>query len=185
MHVVELLHVLFMREDVEWHIAPLPKPIMGVSVDGGREAQPGQQGATSGIALIAGQGGNNLLRLPLLQFLHEADDGFGRFGSNQQVKVIGHQNPAIQKEPGFRPKLAPDRDKHPTESLASKEAAAAVGAGGDELQLAALEMASISWHHNSIGRREGKRESQSCARSAPACAVACLGRCSEKEQCER
>ena len=79
----------------------------------------------------------------------------------QQVKVIGHQNPTIQKKSGFFPKLSQDLDKHPAEGLASKEATAAIGACGDELQLAALERASVDEHYNSIGRREGKRESQS------------------------
>jgi hypothetical protein len=43
-----------MREDIERHITSLPEPIIGITVDGGREAQPGQQGTTSEIALIPG-----------------------------------------------------------------------------------------------------------------------------------
>ena len=69
--------------------------------------------------------------------------------------------PTIQKKSGFFPKVSQDLDKHPPEGLASKEAAAAIVACGDELQLAALERASVDEHYNSMGRREGKRESQS------------------------
>lgn len=104
--VVELLHLLFMREDIERNITPLPQPMIGITVDGGREPQPRQQRATAGMVLIPLQGSDNLLRRPFLQFLHEAHRGFGGLGSNQQVEVIGHEDPAIQKKSSFPPKLA-------------------------------------------------------------------------------
>jgi hypothetical protein len=40
--------------------------------------------------LIPGQGGDNLLRGPLLDFLHEADGSFGGLGLDQQVKMLRH-----------------------------------------------------------------------------------------------
>ena len=39
-------------------------------MDAGRQAQPGQQGTTSRVVAVAGEGGDCLLRRALLQFLH-------------------------------------------------------------------------------------------------------------------
>jgi hypothetical protein len=98
------------------------------------------------MVLIPRQGGDNLLRRTLLQFLHEADGSFGRFGSNQEMKVIGHKDPAHQPKSGFLPPLAKNVDKRRAESLATEEPITAIGTRGDELQLSTLEMASIDWH---------------------------------------
>jgi hypothetical protein len=121
------------------------------------------------MVLIPGQGGDNLLRRPLFEFLHEANHGFGGLGSDQQVKVIGHQHPADQQESGFLAELAQRLDENPAGALTRKQPTAAIGAGGDELQLARLQMASIDRHTRNIGGFGQSRESQSCARSAPAC----------------
>jgi hypothetical protein len=52
--------------------------------------------------------------------------------------------------------------------LARKQPVAAIGAGGDKLQLAGLKMASINRHPWNIGGYGERRESQSWARYAPA-----------------
>jgi len=130
-------------------------------VDGWGKSQPRQQIATPGMVLIPRQGGDNLLRRTLLQFLHEADGGFSSFGSNQQMKVIRQKDPADQRKSGFLPQLAQNVDKRRAESLASEETTAPIGARRDELQLSTLEMASIDGHDDSIDRCEAKRESQS------------------------
>jgi hypothetical protein len=113
------------------------------------------------VILIPRQRGDNLLRRPLFQFLHEADRGFGRFGSNQQMKVIGHEDPAHQQKSGFLPPWAQNVHKGPAESRASEDTIAAISAGGDKLQLTGLKMASKDRHVNSIDRCEAKGESQS------------------------
>ena len=61
-----------------------------------------------------------------------------------------------------------DLTERPQEALASKQPAAAIGAGGNKLQLAGRKMASIDWHTRNIGRQGERRESQRWARSAPA-----------------
>ena len=58
---------LFPREDIERDIAPLPQSMARIAVDGGRQSQSRQQGAASGLVLIPGEGGDNLLRGSLLQ----------------------------------------------------------------------------------------------------------------------
>lgn len=98
-HVIWFLHLLLVREDVERNVTPLPDAVIAIAVDAGREAQTGQQGAAPGITLIAGQGSDNLLRRPLLEFLEEADRSVGRLGPDQQVKVIGHQDPTVRRSP--------------------------------------------------------------------------------------
>jgi len=62
--------------------------------------------------------------------------------------------------------LAQSLGKDPAEALASKQPAAAIGAGGDKLQLAGLKMASMNRHTRNIGGHGGSREPQSWARSA-------------------
>ena len=79
-----------------------------------------------------------------------------------------HQYPADHQEPGFLAELAQRLDKDPAEALARKQPVAAIGAGGDKLQLAGLKMASVDRHTGDIGGHGDSRESQSCARSAPA-----------------
>ena len=138
-------------------------------MDGRRQSQSGQQGVAAGMILLPGQGGDNLLGGALLEFLQEAHGSFGGLGSDQQVKVLGHEHPADQKESGFLADLPQSLDKSPAEALTRKEAAAAIGAGGDELHLPTLEMASVDGHTKNIGGHGPKRESQSWARSAPAC----------------
>ena len=159
---------LFPREDVERDIAPLPQSMARIAMDSGGQPQSGQHGAAPGLVLIPGEGGDNLLRGALLQLLHEADDSLGRFRFNQQVKVLRHQHPADQEEAGFLAELTQRLDKGPAKALTREEPAAAIGAGGNELQLAGLEMASIDRHERNIGGRGQGREwseSQSWARS--------------------
>ena len=148
MQVVELLHVLLMREHVERDITALPDAIIGITVETGRQAQPSQHGATARIILMAGEGGDDLLCRALLQFLPEADGGFRRVGTNQKVKMIGHQHSADEKESRFLPQLAQRVDKDGAESLASKQAVATIGTRRNELQLPTLEMTPINWHAN-------------------------------------
>ena len=70
-------------------------------------------------------------------------------------------------------------DEDSAKALTRKQPAAAIGAGGDELQMARLKMASIDRHTRNIGGFGQSRESQSCARSAPARQeIACLSRVS-------
>ena len=95
---------------------------------------------------MAGEGGDDLLCRALLQFLHEADRGFRRVGTNQPVKMLGHQHPADEKEPRFLPELAQRVDEDGAESLASKQAVATIGAGGEELQFPPREVASTHGH---------------------------------------
>ena len=52
-------------------------------MDGGRQSQPVQQGAAVGMVSIPGEGGDNLLRGPLLEFPHETDGSCGGFGFDQ------------------------------------------------------------------------------------------------------
>ena len=120
------------------------------------------------IVSVRVEGGDDLLGRALLQFPHEADGVGGRLGADQQMKVLRHQHPADHQEPGFLAELAQRLDKNPTEALASKQPAAAIGAGGDKLQLAGLKMASVDRHTWDIGGHGDSRESQSWARSAPA-----------------
>jgi hypothetical protein len=44
------------------------------------------------------EGGDNLLGGALLHFPQEAGGGCGGLGSNQEVKVLGHQHPAEEME---------------------------------------------------------------------------------------
>ena len=62
------------------------------------------------------------------------------------MKVLRHQHPADHQKPGFLAELAQRLDKDPAEALIRKQPAAAIGAGGDKLQLAGLKMASVDRH---------------------------------------
>jgi hypothetical protein len=54
---------------------------------------------------ILSQERDNLLRGPFLELLHEAAGALGRFGLDQQVKVLWHQNPANEQKTRLLPKL--------------------------------------------------------------------------------
>ena len=56
--------------------------------------------------------------------------------------------------------LTQDLDEDPAEAPASKEPGAAVGAGGDELQLSAREMASANWHADSLSTEAEEKVSR-------------------------
>ena len=99
--------MLFRCEDIEGEITPLPKPIVGITVDAGRQPQPGEPLAAAEVIPVAGEDGDDLLRRPPFEFPHEADGD----GTNQQVKMIGHQDPAVQEESGFLAQLAQDLDE--------------------------------------------------------------------------
>ena len=88
---------------------------------------------------------------PLLQILHEVDNSLGGFRFDQQMEVLRHQDPADQEEAGFLTELAEGLDKSSAKALTREEAATAISAGGNELQLAGLEMASIDRHNRDIG----------------------------------
>jgi len=85
----------------------------------------------------------------------------GRFGPYQQVEMIRHEDPTIHPDSGLVAELAQNVDKGPAESLASENAVAAISARGDELKMSPVEMASIDWHDNFIGRRRKICEPQS------------------------
>ncbi len=172
---MEFLDALFVGENVEGHITALPKSMVGISVDGGRQSQAGQQGSAARVLLISNQRGDNLLRRSFLEFLHEADRGLGGLGLNAQMEVLRHEHPTDQPEAGFLTELAQRVDKSPAETRAGKQATAAIGAGGDELQMARREVASIEGHQKNIGGSGQRRESQGWARPAPACRTSSSG----------
>jgi hypothetical protein len=88
--------------------------------------------------------------------------GYGERHREQGLPgAVGHQNPADQKRSGFLAELAQGLDKGPTEAPASEQASSAIGAGGDKLELAGLEMASVDGQVNDIGGGNAERESQS------------------------
>ncbi len=95
---------------------------------------------------MTGGGGDNLRRGALFEFSPGGDGGRGGLGFDQQRKVLGHQHPAELKGPGFLADLAQGPDQGPTEALTGAEAAAAIGAGGHELQPARRELASPDRH---------------------------------------
>jgi len=59
---------------------------------------------------------------------------------------LGHEHPSDQQGAGLSPELSQDVDKRSAEAQAVKELEAPVSAGGDKLQLAGLEMASVNGH---------------------------------------
>src|ERR1019366_5010973 len=63
---------------------------------------------------------------------------------------------------------APPATNRPPEARARKQAAAAIRAGGDKVQLAALKMASIIRHIRNVGGHDEGQESQGRVRLAPA-----------------
>ena len=60
--------------------------------------------------------------------------------------MTGHPHPADRKESRFLPPLAQRVDEDGAESLASKQAVATIGAGGEELQFPPREVASTHGH---------------------------------------
>jgi hypothetical protein len=123
----------------------------------------------SGLVLIAREGGDNLLCGPLLQFAHKADGLPSGLGLNQQMKVLGHQNPTQQEKLGFLTKLAKRLYECPAETLTREEPAAAVSARGDELQLARREMTSVNGHTRiSVGEVENMNRRAGLALRQPA-----------------
>ena len=109
----------------------------------------------------------------LLQLLPEAAGALGRFRLDQQMKVLGHQNPADQQKARLLPKLPQNLNEVATETVTIEELRATIGAGSEKLQLPGFKMASVHGHDDySIRPWTGWKlaEAQSCALRQPAVA---------------
>lgn len=82
----------------------------------------------------------------LLQPLHEAAGALGRFRLDQQMKVLGHQDPADQQKARHLPKLPQNLDEVATETVTIEELRATIGAGSEKLPLPGFKMAPVHGH---------------------------------------
>jgi hypothetical protein len=82
----------------------------------------------------------------LLQLLRNQSGGLGRLGTQQDMKMIRHQNPTDQGKMHFGSQLAKHVHKMAGQSVAAKQLDAPVDAGGDKLCLPKRKMAMVYRH---------------------------------------
>src|SRR5208282_2205635 len=92
----------------------------------------------------------NSLRRLLIQRLHDRAGTLGGLGPEEEVIVLGHQNPSHQQEAHLLPKPAQNLDEAGAKALAVEKPGAAIGGVGDELQLSGGKMATSGCHGDAV-----------------------------------
>jgi len=95
----------------------------------------------------------------LFEFLDDHGSGFGRLGFEEQVKVLGHQDPANEQAVHLLPHFFELLDETLTEAGRTKDLRPAVSAAGDELQFtrtvsAMVDRHSAAQHNNGVLQRK-------------------------------
>ncbi len=116
MHVVEFLQAFSLAEDSKGIEAALPEAEGGLVVNGRGKPQPGKGSRAPRMVGVGPKGPQKARGGSLLELLDEAAGGFGGLRPNQEMEMLGHQNPTEKAEVEFCPDLLQHLHKFTTES---------------------------------------------------------------------
>ena len=133
MHVIQFLPALFFGINIERAEAPVPKAEMGLIMDRGWQTEAGQHLTAPRIVQVFPKRFEDAFGRFLFKFLNDQRGRFGGLWFQQQMEVLGHQDPADEQAVHLIPDFLQTLDEVMTEAWGEENGRPAIGAGGDEL----------------------------------------------------